>query len=121
MKELSPLLNIEKLTSEFSIPENEMYILIMSNFDELETFLHNLKYIKENQNMLDYNPLYEVEEKKKTLKPIELKAVNLYSKVHQIHENIDNISKNYSETVSNLNQKFAYYNNLFNKIEMKGK
>ncbi len=117
MKELSPLLNIEKLSSEFNISESEMYILLMANFDELESFLLNVKYIKENQNLIDYNPLYEVEEKRKVLRPIELKAINLYSQIHQIHESIDKVSETYSHSVSGVNQKFAYLNKLFNKLE----
>lgn len=93
----------------------------MTNFDEIEIFLSNLRYIKENQNILDYNPLLEVEEKKKTLKPIELKTINMYSKIQQVHESVDKISETYTRSVNILNEKFAFYNDLFTKLELKNK
>lgn len=119
MKDLAPLLNVEKLSSEFNISESEMYVLIINNFDELENFLTNLKFIKDNQNVLDSNPIHEVEEKKRILKPLELKSINLYSKILQIDESLENLSSKYSNSVASLNEKFAFYNELFSRIESK--
>ena len=121
MKELAPLLNVEKLSSEFTISENEMYVLIMTNFDELESFLNNLKFIKDNQNVLDFDIIKDLEEKKKAIKPLELKGINLYSKINQIHESVDRISENYSKSVDILNDKIFIYNELLEKMIKKQK
>lgn len=121
MKELAPLLNVEKLSSEFTISENEMYVLIMTNFDELESFLNNLKFIKDNQNVLDFDIIKDLEEKKKAIKPLELKGINLYSNINQIHESVDRISENYSKSVDILNDKIFIYNELLEKMIKKQK
>lgn len=121
MKELAPLLNVEKLSSEFTISENEMYVLVMTNFDELESFLNNLKFIKENQKVLDFDIIKDLEEKKKTIKPLELKSINLYSNINQIHEAVDKISDNYSKSVELLNDKIFIYNELLDKMIKKQK
>lgn len=121
MKELAPLLNVEKLSSEFTISENEMYVLIMTNFDELESFLNNLKFIKDNQNVLDFDIIKDLEEKKKEIKPLELKGINLYSNINQIHESVDRISENYSKSVDILNDKIFIYNELLEKMIKKQK
>ncbi len=119
VEELSPLLDIEKLRSEFNISEKEMYLMIMSNFDEMKEFSINLNFIKENQNYLELNPVVDGQDKIQKLKPLELKTMDLDTKVLQISNNVDTLLKNYNETVGVINQKFSMYNKLLKKLEAK--
>ena len=42
---LSPLLDPEKLKDESNLQDKEMYFLLISNFDELKSFLENLNFV----------------------------------------------------------------------------
>ena len=92
-----------------------MYFLLMSNFDELKTFLENLNYVKKNQKYLELNPIVDAQDKIKMMKPLELKTMNLESKISKMTDKIDNLLQNYNETVEIINQKFALYNELLDK------
>ena len=92
-----------------------MYFLLMSNFDELKTFLENLNYVKKNHKYLELNPIVDAQDKIKMMKPLELKTMNLESKISKMTDNIDNLLQNYNETVEIINQKFALYNELLDK------
>ena len=112
---LSPLLDPEKLKDESNLQDKEMYFLLISNFDELKSFLENLNYVKKNQMYLELNPIVDVQYKIKTMKPLELKTMNLESKISKMTDNIDNLLQNYNETIEIINQKFALYNELLDK------
>ncbi len=112
---LSPLLDPEKLKDESNLQDKEMYFLLISNFDELKSFLENLNYVKKNQKYLELNPIVDAQDKIKTMKPLELKTMNLESKISKMTDNIDNLLQNYNETIEIINQKFALYNELLDK------
>ena len=42
---LSPVLDPEKLKDESNLQDKEMYFLLISNFDELKSFLENLNFV----------------------------------------------------------------------------
>ena len=109
------MLDPEKLKDESNLQDQEMYFLLMSNFDELKTFLENLNYVKKNQKYLELNPIVDAQDKIKMMKPLELKTMNLESKISKMTDNIDNLLQNYNETVEIINQKFALYNELLDK------
>ena len=111
LTELAPLLDPEKLKEE-NLEDKEMYFLIMSNYEELKSFLDGLKYIKKNQKYLELNPVLDGQNKIITMQPLELKTMDLESKVNKMSDNIDDLLKNYNETVSIINKKFALYNEL---------
>lgn len=92
-----------------------MYFLLMSNFEELQTFLKNLNYVKKNQKYLELNPIVDGQDKIKKLKPLELKTMSLESKMTKMTDNIDNLLQNYNETIEIINKKFALYNLLLDK------
>lgn len=112
---LSPLLDPEKLKDESNLQDKEMYFLLISNFDELKSFLENLNYVKKNQKYLELNPIVDAQDKIKTMEPLELKTMNLESKISKMTDNIDNLLQNYNETIEIINQKFALYNELLDK------
>ena len=120
-EELNPLLNVEKLTSEFNINEDEMYALIIVNFDEIESFLLNLKYIKDNQKILEYEPIIDIDEKKNILREKEINSIDLFTKVYQTHESVDKLCSTYYESVSNLNEKFDLYTKILDALEVLNK
>jgi hypothetical protein len=109
---LSPLLENDKIKNDTNLGDKEMYFLLMSNFDEIRSFLENLKYIKKNQKYLELNPIVDVDEKINTIKPLELQSMNLEAKVSKMNDNVDNLLKNYNETIDIINKKFALYNQL---------
>jgi hypothetical protein len=113
---ISPFLNVEKLKSDTNISEKEMYALIMSNLEDLKKFGKNISFVKENQKYLDFNPVLDSEDKIKKIRPFEVQSMDMETKVLQMSENVDNLLKNYNETVNIINQKFAIYNNLLNNI-----
>jgi hypothetical protein len=92
-------------------------MMIVSNYDEMKTFSKNLNYIKDNQNYLEFNPIVDGQDKIKQLKPLELKSLDLESKVMQMDENVDNLAKAYNETVDVINEKFSFYNRLISRLE----
>lgn len=114
---MSPLLKIEKLNSEYNVSEKEMYLLIMSNFDELKSFLGNIVFVKENSKLLDYDPIVEVEEKTNLIRPLDLKTLNHETKLTQISESIDELVKNYTTSVQHINEKFAFYSQIISQLE----
>lgn len=120
-EELNPLLNVEKLSSEFNISENEMYVMIIANFDEIESFLVNLKFIKDNQKTLDLDPICDLDEKKRILTKHEYNSINQYTKIYQTHEAIDKLCISYSESISDINEKFGIYNKLIDALEVLSK
>ena len=109
---LSPLLENDKLKNDTNLGDKEMYFLLMSNFDEIRSFLENLKYIKKNQKYLELNPIVDADEKINAIKPLESQSMNLEAKVSKMNDNIDNLLKNYNETIDIINKKFALYNQL---------
>ena len=109
---LSPLLENDKLKNDTNLGDKEMYFLLMSNYDEIRSFLENMKYIKKNQKYLELNPIVDVDEKINTINPLELHSMNLEAKVSKMNDNVDNLLKNYNETIDIINKKFALYNQL---------
>ena len=96
-----------------------MYLMILSNESEMQKFCKNLNTVKENQSFLDLNAVAEGPEKILEIKPLELKTMEMETKVLQISQNIDNLLKNYSETVDVINEKFNLYNKLISNLEGK--
>ena len=86
----------------------------MLNQEEIESFLKNIEYIKQNQQYLESNS-NDIDEKIKIIKPLEVKSMNIESKVNKMSDNIDNLLKNYTETIDIINKKFALYNELLDK------
>jgi hypothetical protein len=119
VEELAPLFDIEKFRSESNISEKEMYLMILSNESEMQKFSKNLNTVKENQSFLDLNAVAEGPEKIVEIKPLELKTMDMETKVMQISQNIDDLLKNYSETVDVINEKFNLYNKLISNLEGK--
>ena len=62
----------------------------MLNQEEIESFLKNIEYIKQNQQYLESN-LNDIDEKIKIIKPLEVKSMNIESKVNKMSDNIDNL------------------------------
>ena len=86
----------------------------MLNQDEIESFLKNIEFIKQNQQYLESNS-NNIDEKIKIIKPLEVKSMNIESKVNKMSDNIDNLLKNYTETIDIINKKLALYNELLDK------
>ena len=86
----------------------------MLNQEEIESFLKNIEYIKQNQQYLESNS-NDIDEKIKIIKPLEVKSMNIESKVNKMSDNIDNLLKNYTETIDIINKKFALYHELLDK------
>ena len=86
----------------------------MLNQDEIESFLKNIEFIKQNQQYLESDSS-DIDEKIKIIKPLEVKSMNIESKVNKMSDNIDNLLKNYTETIDIINKKFALYNELLDK------
>ena len=86
----------------------------MLNQEEIESFLKNIEYIKQNQQYLESDSS-DIDEKIKIIKPLEIKSMNIESKVNKMSDNIDNLLKNYTETIDIINKKFALYNELLDK------
>ena len=83
----------------------------MLNQEEIESFLKNIEFIKQNQQYLESDSS-DIDEKIKIIKPLEVKSMNIESKVNKMSDNIDNLLKNYTETIDIINKKFALYNEL---------
>jgi hypothetical protein len=92
--------------------------MIISNYDELKKFCKNLNFIKENQNYLELTPVVDSQDKILKLKPLELQTMDIESKVLQLSNNIDNLLKNYNQTVNVINEKFNMYDKLLKKYEV---
>ena len=86
----------------------------MLNQEEIESFLKNIEFIKQNQQYLESDSS-DIDEKIKIIKPLEIKSMNIESKVNKMSDNIDNLLKNYTETIDIINKKFALYNELLDK------
>ena len=86
----------------------------MLNQEEIESFLKNIEFIKQNQQYLESN-LNNSDENIKIIKPLEVKSMNIENKVNKMSDNIDNLLKNYTETIDIINKKFALYNELLDK------
>ena len=95
-----------------------MYLMIISNYDEMKRFCKNLNFIKENQNYLELTPVVDSQEKIGKLKPLELQTMDMETKVLQLSNNVDNLLKNYNQTVGVINEKFSMYNKLLKKYEV---
>jgi hypothetical protein len=120
-EELSPLLNVERLTSEFTVTENEMNSMILANYEEIESFLANLKFINENQKILDYDPIVDLETKIQTIKKHELDCITQSTNIYQTHDSIDQLAIAYSESISNVNEKLYNFNRLIDALEVLNK
>lgn len=116
-EKLAPLLNIERLTSEFTISENEMYAIVMTNYDDLENFLLNLKYISDNQKILDYDSIIDLKDKNKEINKLSTESIFVNNNINKIHENVDSLCKSYTESIDVINKKFDNYNKLLDAIE----
>ena len=86
----------------------------MLNQEEIESFLKNIEFIKQNQQYLESDSS-DIDEKIKIIKPLEIKSMNIESKVNKMSDNIDNLLKNYTETIDIINKKFALYHELLDK------
>ena len=117
-EKIYPLLDEENFREDSILTDKEKYFLIMSNFDELENFLKNINYIKKNQKSLEVNLMIEGDKKIKEIRPLELKGMELESKASKMTENIENLVKNYTETIEVINKKFKLYNDLLNNNEI---
>lgn len=115
--QISPILDPDKLLEDPHLTNKEMFSLVMSNYDELKAFLHNLNFIKNNEKYLELNPVADSPEKIKKMKPLELRTMTLESKVGKMTDNIDELLKNYNETIDIINQKFALYNTVLDKTK----
>jgi hypothetical protein len=93
--------------------------MIVSNFDEMREFGKNLNFVKENQNYLELNPIIDGQDKIQKLRPLELKTMDLETKVLQVSNDVDVLLQNYNETVGVINEKFSLYNKLLKKLETK--
>lgn len=113
-EKIYPLLDEDNFREDSILSDKEKYFLIMSNFDELENFLKNINYIKKNQKSLEVNLMIEGDKKINEIRPLELKGMELESKASKMTENIENLVKNYTETIEVINKKFKLYNDLLN-------
>ena len=86
----------------------------MLNQDEIESFLKNIEFIKQNQQYLESDSS-DIDEKIKIIKPLEIKSMNIESKVNKMSDNIDNLLKDYTEIIDIINKKFTLYNELLDK------
>ena len=91
-----------------------MHSALKRNYEHIKNFLTGVKFLKNNQQFLEINPLSNAEEKMKMLESDELKTIDLESKTTKINDNIDLLLQNYNETVDIINKKFALYNQLLN-------
>jgi hypothetical protein len=105
------LFDPKKIKENHNLSDKEMFTLLMLNQDEIENFLKNIEYIKQNQKYLEVNNI-DTEEKIKIIKPLETKSMDLESKMTKMTDNIDNLLKNYTETIDIINKKFELYNEL---------
>jgi hypothetical protein len=105
------LFDPKKIKENHNLSDKEMFTLLMLNQDEIENFLKNIEYIKQNQKYLEVNNI-DTEEKIKIIKPLEIKSMDLESKMTKMTDNIDNLLKNYTETIDIINKKFELYNEL---------
>ena len=112
MKTVAPLLNIEEYKSENIPSDRQIYNTLILSYDNIKSFLSGVKFLKNNQKFLETNPISNAEEKMKTLKSYELKSIDLESKMTKMTDNIDNLLKNYTETIDIINKKFELYNEL---------
>ena len=86
----------------------------MLNQEEIESFLKNIEFIKQNQQYLESDSS-DIDEKIKIIKPLEIKSMNIESKVNKMSDNIDNLLKDYTEIIDIINKKFTLYNELLYK------
>ena len=112
VKTISPLIDIEEYKNENLPSDRQMYNTLICNYDGIKYFLSGVKFLKNNQKFLELNPLSNGEEKMKTLQSLELKTIDLESKMTKMSDNIDLLLENYNETVDIINKKFALYNQL---------
>ena len=93
--------------SSVSVVVNELITL-----SSIVIFFSRVYINKKNQKYLELNPIVDVDEKINTIKPLELQSMNLEAKVSKMNDNVDNLLKNYNETIDIINKKFALYNQL---------
>ena len=86
----------------------------MLNQEEIESILKNIEFIKQNQQYLESDSS-DIDEKIKIIKPLEIKSMNIESKVNKMSDNIDNLLKDYTEIIDIINKKFTLYNELLDK------
>lgn len=106
------MLDNEIVTMEEMLKDEEMKQLIVSNQEELDSFLQTLDFIKKNQKYLQLNPILDAPEKIKTINGLELKSMTLESKMSKMSDNVDNLLQNYNQTIDIINKKFALFNEL---------
>ena len=89
-----------------------MYNDLVCNYYGIKNFLSGVKYLKNNKDKNEINPLPNTEEKIKSLNSYEIKNIELESKMTKMSENIDLLLQNYNETVDIINKKFSLYNQI---------
>ena len=97
-----------------NLNDKEIFTLLMLNQEEIESFLKNIEFIKQNQQYLESDSS-DIDEKIKIIKPLEIKSMNIESKVNKMSDNIDNLLKDYTEIIDIINKKFTLYNELLYK------
>ena len=97
-----------------NLNDKEIFTLLMLNQEEIESFLKNIEFIKQNQQYLESDSS-DIDEKIKIIKPLEVKSMNIESKVNKMSDNIDNLLKDYTEIIDIINKKFTLYNELLDK------
>lgn len=97
-----------------NLNDKEIFTLLMLNQEEIESFLKNIEFIKQNQQYLESDSS-DIDEKIKIIKPLEIKSMNIESKVNKMSDNIDNLLKDYTEIIDIINKKFTLYNELLDK------
>jgi len=96
-----------------------MYLLITDKLEEIKNFVEHITFFKENLNFLDLNPITDSNKKIEMIKPIEVESIDLESKLSNVNKNVDILLKNYNETCSVINKKFALYDKLLKRLENK--
>jgi len=102
------------LKENSNLNDKEIFTLLMLNQEEIESFLKNIEFIKQNQQYLESDSS-DIDEKIKIIKPLEIKSMNIESKVNKMSDNIDNLLKDYTEIIDIINKKFTLYNELLDK------
>ena len=117
LEELLPVLEIDKLKVDRAVDVKEMFFLLSSNIDELGKFAKQIVFLKENEKILDLNPVIDADKKFEKIRPLELEALNLETDLTNLDGNIDNMLGLYSDSVNNVNKKLLLYDKLLRNLE----
>ena len=92
--------------------DSEIYNQVILEEKNIDDFLDNVKFLEENEKVLDAEPIENKEEKKKELESCELKTLELEGNLVKLSDNIDELLQTYNETVDIINKKFSLYNQI---------